>query len=232
MKSRHASAAVDVDLGRRCRVAGALHGLTRPQQRLGRNARPVRALASDQLALDHGDVQPARRRAPPRSARPAPRRRRRSRRSRSRSRRQLRPGLLRHHVRGVPVGPVLIGVADALLMLAVRDRRAPHRARQVAHRRVRRLGRVDPAGQPGGDLLQQPGVAVGVAERRERAVAGVAVGPAADPVGFRRPGTGRRAPGVEHLARLGAVLLERVAGCLDIGDDQVHALGASRARRW
>ncbi len=61
--------------------------------------------------------------APPRSARPAPRRRRRSRRSRSRSRRQLRPGLLRHHVRGVPVGPVLVGVADALLVLAVRDRR-------------------------------------------------------------------------------------------------------------
>ena len=34
------------------RLAGA-------QQRLGRDARPVRALAADELALDHGNAQPA-----------------------------------------------------------------------------------------------------------------------------------------------------------------------------
>ena len=50
---------VDVDLGARRRLASAVHRLTRTQQRLGGNARPVRALASDQLALDDRDPQAA-----------------------------------------------------------------------------------------------------------------------------------------------------------------------------
>jgi hypothetical protein len=36
-----------------------VHGLTGPQQRLGRDARPVRAFAPDELALDKGNSQPA-----------------------------------------------------------------------------------------------------------------------------------------------------------------------------
>jgi hypothetical protein len=36
-----------------------MHGLTRAQQRLGGDARPVGALAADQLALDDGDAQSA-----------------------------------------------------------------------------------------------------------------------------------------------------------------------------
>jgi hypothetical protein len=36
-----------------------VHCLTGPQERLGRNARPVGALAADQLALDQRDAQPA-----------------------------------------------------------------------------------------------------------------------------------------------------------------------------
>ena len=35
------------------------------------------------------------------------------------SRRQLRPGVLRHHVRGVPVGPVRVALPGALLVFAV-----------------------------------------------------------------------------------------------------------------
>ncbi len=40
---------------------------------------------------------------------------------RNRLRRELRPGLLRDHVLGVPVGPVRVGLADALLVFAVGD---------------------------------------------------------------------------------------------------------------
>ena len=48
---------VDVDLGARRCAAGGMHRLARAQQRLGRDARPVGALAADQLALDDGDAQ-------------------------------------------------------------------------------------------------------------------------------------------------------------------------------
>src|SRR5215204_1051961 len=52
--------------------------------------------------------------------------------TRSRSRRQRLAGLLRHHVLGIPGRPILIApAAHARLVLAVGDRRAPHRARQI-----------------------------------------------------------------------------------------------------
>src|SRR3979411_181089 len=49
-----------------------------------------------------------------------------------RSRRQLHAGLLRHHVGGVPVGPVHV-VLSALtfFVLAVGNRGATHRVRQI-----------------------------------------------------------------------------------------------------
>src|SRR5512134_2128063 len=50
---------LDVDLRCRRRVVRAAHGLPRAQQRLGRDARPVGALATDQLVLDECDAQPA-----------------------------------------------------------------------------------------------------------------------------------------------------------------------------
>ena len=46
--------------------------------------------------------------------------------------RELSAGLLRHHVRGVPVGPVLVALPDAFLVLAVGGRRTFERAHQVA----------------------------------------------------------------------------------------------------
>ena len=48
---------LDVDLGRRQRVAGRVHGLAGSQQRLRRDAGVVGALTTDQLALDDGDPQ-------------------------------------------------------------------------------------------------------------------------------------------------------------------------------
>ena len=50
---------LDVDLRARRRLAGRVHGLARAQQRLRRDARPVGALAADELALDEGDAQTA-----------------------------------------------------------------------------------------------------------------------------------------------------------------------------
>jgi hypothetical protein len=52
---------------------------------------------------------------------------------RGRSGRQGRPGLLRHHVRGVPTGPVRVPLAGALLVLSVGRFRPPERLGQVAH---------------------------------------------------------------------------------------------------
>src|SRR5262249_25095129 len=49
----------DVDPRGRRRLVGAAHRLARTQQRLRRDARPVGALAADQLALDQPDAQAA-----------------------------------------------------------------------------------------------------------------------------------------------------------------------------
>ena len=48
----------DVDFGLRRRLAGTVDGLARTQQGFRRNARPLGALAADELALDEGDTQP------------------------------------------------------------------------------------------------------------------------------------------------------------------------------
>jgi len=79
--------------------------------------------------------------------------------------------LLAHQVLGVPVRPVVVGLSDPRLVLTVRGRRTPQRARQIARRReVRRCG-VDATGQPRCDLLEQPSVAVRITERGVRAIA-------------------------------------------------------------
>src|SRR6185437_15606267 len=91
---------------------------------------------------------------------------------------------------------------------------------------------VDPPGQPGRDLLQQPGVAVRVLERGEGAVALPVRRPAAYPAD---PGArlelGARAPGVEHVADLGTALGELGTGRLYVGNDQVQPLGRARRGR-
>ena len=105
------------------------------------------------------------------------------------------PCLLRDHVGGVPVGPVhVVLAAHPLLVLAVRDRRATHRVRQIGGRRERGLGGVDAAGKPLRDLLQQPLVAVGVAEGGEGAVASRARARARRRDRRRPARTARRAP--------------------------------------
>ena len=113
------------------------------------------------------------------------------------------------------------------LVLAVGGRRPPHRARQIRCRHVRRLAGIDPAWQPDGDLLEQPRVAVRIGERGVRQVAPVlGVGAArsvraglnGEPWNTSLTSTPRRD--------------ELVARRLDVGDDQLQALGrAGRGRR-
>ena len=50
---------LDVDLRARRGLVRVVYGFTRAQQRLGRDARPVGALAADELAFDDGDAQAA-----------------------------------------------------------------------------------------------------------------------------------------------------------------------------
>ena len=78
-------------------------------------------------------------------------------------------------------GQFAIGRADALLVLAVGGRGAPKRARQIVRRREGRRRGVDATGQPRGDLLEQPAVAVRITERGERAVAAMLGIRTADP---------------------------------------------------
>ena len=61
--------------------------------------------------------------------------------------RQLLPGLLAHHVRGVPVGPVRVALPDPLLVLAVGGLGAPSAlARSFAEAKVVSPGRRARAG--------------------------------------------------------------------------------------
>src|SRR5262245_39781464 len=94
---------------------------------------------------------------------------------------QLSASLLRHHVRGVPVGPVLVALPGSLFVLSVGGLRTPKRTRQIVRRRESRRCGVDATGQPRRDLLQHPAVAVRIMERGERAVAAMLGIRTADP---------------------------------------------------
>src|SRR5690348_7054046 len=80
--------------------------------------------------------------------------------------RQRPAGLFGDDVFGVPVRPVFIVLAaGALLVLAMGAGGAAKRGRKIGLRGKRGLVRIDAAGQARGDLLEQPAIAVGIAER-------------------------------------------------------------------
>ena len=139
--------------------------------------------------------------------------------------RQFFAGLLRHHVRSVPLGPVLVALPGSLLMLAVGCLRTPERARQIVRRSERSLTGIDAPRQPGCDLLQQLRVAVRVAERSVGAVAGIIRRRPAE-AAARAAGLELRArrSGVKHLADIASVSDQFAARRLDVGDDEVKAL--------
>src|SRR5262249_38959021 len=84
-------------------------------------------------------------------------------------RRQPRPSLLRHHVCGVPLGPVFVALSPqyVFFVLSVGSFCTPKRARQIVGRCKGRRRRVDATGQPGCELLEQPAVAIRIMERGE-----------------------------------------------------------------
>src|ERR1043166_31541 len=86
------------------------------------------------------------------------------------SSRQVRPCLLRRHVFGIPIGPILVAMTKTLLVRAVGSFGAPHRARQGACGTERSYARIDASGQSRCDLLQQPTVAIGIAKQCARTV--------------------------------------------------------------
>jgi hypothetical protein len=102
-------------------------------------------------------------------------------------------------------------------------RGAAQRLRQVARRGVRRVARHAP-GEPRRDLLQDPAVAVGIAEGDERSI-GAAVGsPAVDAAVVTRVPAPVPLRAVEHRARVDAGCREVRARGVDVGHDQVQAL--------
>ena len=84
--------------------------------------------------------------------------------------RQRLAGLLVDDVLGVPVWPVHIVLAGPLLVLAMRSRSASKRGREIGDRSEGRVS-LHPAGQTVSHFLQQPAVAVRIAERSVRVVA-------------------------------------------------------------
>ena len=94
---------------------------------------------------------------------------------------------------------------------------------------------IDTSGQSRGDFLQQPAIAVGIAERGIRTVAAAFRIRAAQPDPPKQIRLVRAnvhvAAGVKRFADRNAAAEQRVAGGLDVGDDEIQALrGAGRGR--
>src|SRR6266478_6626701 len=131
------------------------------------------------------------------------------------------PLLARDDVGRVPIRPVVLRGGWFVLAVALLGF-----AQEIGQRRD--VEAAQPASRkPGGDLLQQPAVAVGIAERDPRAVGA--------PLRIRarqaalRPGDTESAVEMEDLARVGAVGDELGACGLDVVDDEERSL--NRARR-
>src|SRR5919112_5345522 len=148
--------------------------------------------------------------------------------------RQRLAGLLVDNVLGVPLGPVHIGLAGPLLVLAVRSRCATERGRESSSRSEGRACLHAPR-EALGDFLEQPAIAVRIAERGVRAVAamlGIRTADSNTPeqVGLVRASV-HVAGAVERLADLHAATEQLLASSLDVGNDEVQSLGGARCRR-
>ena len=123
------------------------------------------------------------------------------------------PALLaRDDVGGVPLGPVVLRSGR------LGTRRGAPLSLAAARSASRRPGAESPSGKPRLNLLEQPAVAVRIAERGEREIGATFwVGPGSRPF---VPATRRRRLEVEHLAHLDAARDELGACRLDVVDDE------------
>ena len=219
MKSRQASAASTSTSAVAAASRARVRRLARTQQRLGRDAGPVGALAADELALDDGDAQAAlRERAGAVLARRA---------AAEHDHvvvahvRQLGARLLRDHVRRIPVRPVLVRtpVRFSCSPWAASARRIAFARSQSeanvspAHRSGRAAGVVISCSSqplPSGSLNDANGAVAGAVGRRAADATLVAVGLELRP----------RRLGVEGLADVDAAGDELVARSVDVGDDE------------
>ncbi len=139
------------------------------------------------------------------------------------------PVLSRDNVGGVPPRPMVLRggwFVLAMMLLRLKQKVGQRQDVQIAE---------STSGQARCDLLQQPAVAVGIAERGERAVAAMLGIRTADPeppkqVGLVRAGV-HPAAVVERLADRDTAAKQLFAGGLHVGDDQVQALGGAGCRR-
>src|SRR6202035_2253214 len=87
------------------------------------------------------------------------------------------------------------------------------------------------SGQSRRDLLEQPGVAIRVAERSKGKVAAVTGVRPTDPAGAFGTELSAGFRSMEHLTNLDTARNEISAGSFDIGNDQVETLGGARRGR-
>ena len=232
MKSRQASAASTSTSRARRRLARPVDRLARPQQRLRRDAGPVGALAPDELALDDGDAQAALgQRAGAVLAR--------------RAAAEDDDVVVAAHVgsssparsrtmySAYQSGQSGSRLPDSLLVLAV-CRRGPRSALGEVRRRLDMSWASSAlSGRAAGVVISwssQPLPSGSLKVANERRCRG-----RRRPAPATRPARWKRAPAsalVEHLAHLDAAREQFVTRRLDVGDDQVQALGrAGRGRR-
>src|SRR3954452_8335247 len=135
-------------------------------------------------------------------------------------------GLLSEHVGGVPVGPLFITYAAvACLVFAVRGGGTLQCLLKVGNRCVRRRRGIETAWQAFGDLLEQPLVAVRVAEGDERRVTRGRVGASTDAITRTVvPELCAGGTGMKPLAHFDSASREVVVRGLDVGDDEIKAL--------
>src|SRR5215471_17127906 len=137
------------------------------------------------------------------------------------------PVLSRDHVSGVPPRPLVLRggwFVLAMMLLSLTQKLCQRRDVQIAE---------STSGQARCDLLEQPGVAIRVAERSKGKVAAVTGVRPADPAVAFGTELGARFRNMEHLTNLDTAGNEIFAGSFDIGNDQVETLGrAWRGRRY
>ena len=137
--------------------------------------------------------------------------------------RQLFARLLAHHVFGVPIWPVRVGLPDPFLVLPVGLRAANHCLGKIVYRSIGRVACNAPR-KPLRHFLQQPAVAVRIAERCERIVAEtLGVCPAHSRADAGKPAS-RSGFTMKYLARIDAVRHELLARNLNVGHGDEQAL--------
>src|SRR6185312_2011747 len=141
---------------------------------------------------------------------------------------QWSAGLLRAHVRGVPLRPTIVAMPQAFLVFAVGRLSTPKRVGQIGCRREGCRRGIDAARQPRHDLLKQPAVPIRIAERGERPIAatyGIRSFHADSPeqIWLVRPGV-HVVPAMEYFADRNAAPQQVFARSLDVSNDQIKTL--------